>query len=691
MVVAPSTLRVGDETFEIFRLDALQASHDVERLPFTLRVLLENALRTGTEADVEAVASWVATAEPSQEVSFTPARVLHQDFTGVPAVVDLAAMRHAMQDLGGDPTRVEPVLPSDLVIDHSVQVDEYAIGARDVPEHRARVRAKPRALCLPPLGPAGVRRAQGRAPGDGDRPPGEPRVPRARRGHARRPGVPRHARRHRLAHDDDQRPRRARLGRRRDRGGGGDARRIGLDARPAGGRLPAQRRPPRRCDGDRPRADGDADPPRDGRRREVRRILRRRPHRPAGRRSRDAREHVARVRCDLRLLPGRRGDAHVSPPHRPERRADRARRGVLQGEPALAHGGLRAHLLDHRRARPLDRRAEPRRSAPAAGPRAAPRRQGVVPRCAADLRRRLRHGRGRGDRRELPGERRADAHVARPQGVRVHSCRRRARHVGARGRRLVRARRRALCSPPRRGRDRRDHELHEHLQPPGDGRRRNAGEERDRARAHAQAMGEVEPRSRVEGCHRVPGGGGPDAVPRRARLPDRRLRVHDVHRELRAAPRRDLAGGRRRRSRGLRGALREPELRSAHPSRGEGELPRLTSARRRLRARRTHGHRPRRRAARAGLGRRGRLPRRHLAGRAGSSGGDRVGAPPRDVRADVRRRLHGRRALALAGDARRRRLRLGRPRRRTSAARRTSTACRSSRRPSRTSRAPIAS
>ncbi len=126
MVVAPSTLRVGDETFEIFRLDALQASHDVERLPFTLRVLLENALRTGTEADVEAVASWVATAEPSQEVSFTPARVLHQDFTGVPAVVDLAAMRHAMLDLGGDPTRVEPVLPSDLVIDHSVQVDEYA-------------------------------------------------------------------------------------------------------------------------------------------------------------------------------------------------------------------------------------------------------------------------------------------------------------------------------------------------------------------------------------------------------------------------------------------------------------------------------------------------------------------------------------------------------------------------------------
>ena len=126
MVDMPTTLRIGDAEFEIFRLDALQATYDVARLPFTLRVLLENALRTGTEADVEAVAAWVATAEPSREVNFTPARVLHQDFTGVPAVVDLAAMRDAMRELGGDPSRIEPVLPSDLVIDHSVQVDEYA-------------------------------------------------------------------------------------------------------------------------------------------------------------------------------------------------------------------------------------------------------------------------------------------------------------------------------------------------------------------------------------------------------------------------------------------------------------------------------------------------------------------------------------------------------------------------------------
>src|SRR5919197_3450106 len=124
--MAASTLRVGDESFEIFRLDALQAQWDVARLPYTLRVLLENALRTGNEADVEAIAGWVATEEPSREISFRPSRVLHQDFTGVPAIVDLAAMRSAMQDLGGDAARINPVVPAELVIDHSVQVDEFA-------------------------------------------------------------------------------------------------------------------------------------------------------------------------------------------------------------------------------------------------------------------------------------------------------------------------------------------------------------------------------------------------------------------------------------------------------------------------------------------------------------------------------------------------------------------------------------
>ncbi|TMK68848.1 MAG: aconitate hydratase [Actinobacteria bacterium] len=124
--MAASTLTVGAQSYEIFRLD--QAA---KRLPYTLRVLLENALRHGEDASAAAVVGWSPEAEPSEEISYRPARVLHQDFTGVPAIVDLASMRNAMQDLGGDPSRINPRLPSELVIDHSVQVDEYATaGAR---------------------------------------------------------------------------------------------------------------------------------------------------------------------------------------------------------------------------------------------------------------------------------------------------------------------------------------------------------------------------------------------------------------------------------------------------------------------------------------------------------------------------------------------------------------------------------
>ena len=114
-------LRVGDESYGFHRLDERAA-----RLPYTLRILLENVLRQGSEEGAEAVAGWVADAEPSQEIAFAPARVLLQDFTGVPCVVDLAAMRDAMRDQGGDPKAINPLIPVELVIDHSVQVDEFA-------------------------------------------------------------------------------------------------------------------------------------------------------------------------------------------------------------------------------------------------------------------------------------------------------------------------------------------------------------------------------------------------------------------------------------------------------------------------------------------------------------------------------------------------------------------------------------
>ena len=128
---ARSTFESGGESYEIFRLDALEkAGFDVGRLPYSLKILLENLLRNeggGSvfKGDVEALANWDAKAEPSKEIAFTVARVILQDFTGVPCVVDLAAMRDAMAALGGDPTKINPLQPVELVIDHSVQTDAF--------------------------------------------------------------------------------------------------------------------------------------------------------------------------------------------------------------------------------------------------------------------------------------------------------------------------------------------------------------------------------------------------------------------------------------------------------------------------------------------------------------------------------------------------------------------------------------
>ncbi|MDX1455658.1 MAG: aconitate hydratase AcnA [Gammaproteobacteria bacterium] len=125
-----ATLKVGAKEYSYFNLKALEDSHQVSRLPFTHKVLLENLLRHEdgvniTKSDIEALANWDAKAKPATEIAFTPARVIMQDFTGVPAVVDLAAMRDAVKNLGGDASKINPLSPAELVIDHSVQVDSY--------------------------------------------------------------------------------------------------------------------------------------------------------------------------------------------------------------------------------------------------------------------------------------------------------------------------------------------------------------------------------------------------------------------------------------------------------------------------------------------------------------------------------------------------------------------------------------
>ena len=136
-----TTLNVGERTYAIRGLAALAAQR-VDRLPFSLKILLENLLRfedgvNVTRGDIEALIGWDPKASPNHEIAFTPARVIMQDFTGVPCIVDLAAMREAITRLGGDPQRVNPLAPAELVIDHSVQVDEY--GAADSLAHNNEI------------------------------------------------------------------------------------------------------------------------------------------------------------------------------------------------------------------------------------------------------------------------------------------------------------------------------------------------------------------------------------------------------------------------------------------------------------------------------------------------------------------------------------------------------------------------
>ena len=142
MINTETTLDVNGRIYRIYSLQALADKHDIDHLPYSLKILLENLLRHKdrgdiTGADIAALAGWEPKAKPQREIAFTPARVLMQDFTGVPAVVDLAAMRDAMQSLGGDPEKINPLSPAELVIDHSVMVDVF--GTPDAAQRNATI------------------------------------------------------------------------------------------------------------------------------------------------------------------------------------------------------------------------------------------------------------------------------------------------------------------------------------------------------------------------------------------------------------------------------------------------------------------------------------------------------------------------------------------------------------------------
>ena len=515
---AQDTLEVGERQYRIHRLSALEGVADLDRLPYSIKLLLENLLRhedgVSVEAgDVEALARFADGASGDREIAYSPARILLQDFTGVPCVVDLAAMRDGIEALGGRAEQINPLVPVDLVIDHSVVADVY--GRRDAlaGEHGPRVRAQRRALPVPALGAAGLLELPGRASRHRHLPPVQPRVPEQRGVHRRRRRrLPRHRRRNRLAHADGERPRRAGVGRRWHRGRGGHARPADLDARAPGRRAAPHGRAARGHDGNRPRPDRRRAAAASRRRRQVRRVLRPWRRERAAREPGHDRQHVAGVRLDGHDLPDRQRDSPLSPPHRPPRGAVRARRGVREEPGAVARGVGRSRLLRADRARPVDRRAEHCRPVTPAGPRAAAPGEGDVRRGPPPLAPGSRSGgpAGRGRRGRRFGDDRAP-------------------------RRRQRVRPRAR---PRR--HRRHHELHEHLEPAGDDRRRPRRQEGRRARARVQALGEDEPRAGISGRHGLSRAGRPRALSREARLRSRRLRLHDVHRQLGPAASRDL-------------------------------------------------------------------------------------------------------------------------------------------------------
>ena len=635
---ARSTLEVGGREYEIHRLDALQERFDVARLPYSLKVLLENVLRledgvSVSADDVEAIATWDAKAEPSVEIPFQPARVLMQDFTGVPAVVDLAAMRDAMEELGGDPAAINPLVDVDLVIDHSVQVDAFGNErAFEVNAERDFERNGERYAFL----------SWGQQAFDNFRvvPPATgichqvnleylAQVVCSREADGVTAGLPRHPGRHRLAHDDDQRPRRARLGRRRDRGRGGDARPADLDAAAAGDRLQARRRAARGRDRDRPRADRDRDAARARRRLQVRRVLRPRACRrsawPTGRRSATCRRSSARPARSSRSTP-RRSATSSSPAARPRRSS--------WSTPTRASRAC--STTTRLRTRPSPTRSS---STSATSCPASPARSGRRTGCRSPTPSRpssRRWGSSTPRRREQLGQRRATRRSTSPSPPPTRPPRTTTASAASRARRSAARRRRR---PSARTGDAVAVTLETATTFELDHGRvviaaitscTNTSNPSVMIGAGLLAKNAVErglTRKPWVKTSLAPGStvvtdylekAGLDRVPRRAPVQPGRLRLHDLHRQLRPAARGDLGGGQRERPRRLRGPLRQPQLRGPDQPGREGQLPRLPAAGRRLRAGRAHGRRPRppSRSARAPTASRstcatsGRAPRR---------------------------------------------------------------------------------
>ncbi len=533
---ARGSLAVGDATYQIYRINALADRFDVPRLPYSIKVVLENLLRhedglAVRPADIEAVAGWGNRperhgfgSEDAAEIALTPERVLMQDFTGVPGVVDLAAMRDALETLGGDPAKVNPLVPVELVIDHSVIAESSGRPQSydenvDIEYHRNIERYQL------------LRWAQQAFDGFRVVPPGTGICHQVNLEYLSRVV---------FATDDGQAYCDTLVGTDSHTtmvnglgvlgwGVGGIEAEAAMLGQPLSLLLPPV--VGFRLTGEQPAGTTATDlvltitapaaPTRRGG--EVRRVLRARRGGGAPGQPRHHRQHVARVRCHLRHLPRRRGDTRLPAVHRPGRQARRPGGGLRQGAGHVPRGRWRgARLLRDHRTGPVHGCAEHRRAGPAPGPRHTGRGRcfvPLVPRSGAPF--------GAGHRgRWVDGD------------------------GGGRG-----------------GRGGRHHQLHQHLQPPGDGGGGPRGQARRGAGPRPQALGQDHPGPGITGCHGLPGPGRADRATGRDRVRPGRVRVHHVHREFGSPPRRGVRGRPRARPLGRLRAVGEPQLRGTHSSR----------------------------------------------------------------------------------------------------------------------------
>ena len=574
---AKGTIAAGGSEYEIFRLSAVEGS---ERLPFSLKVLLENLLRTEDGANVtadhvRALAGWDPGAEPDTEIQFTPARVIMQDFTGVPCVVDLATMREAVTELGGDPAKVNPLAPAELVIDHSVIIDVF--GTADAFERNVDFeygRNKERYQFL--------RWGQGAFDEFKVVPPGTGIVHQVNIEHLARVVMTRDGQAYpdTLVGTDSHTTMVNGLG---VLGWGVG----GIEAEAAMLGQPVSMLIPQvvgfKLTGEIPAGATATDVVLT-----ITEMLRR--HGVVGKFVEFYGEGVGAVPLANRATIGNmspefgstaaifpideetvrylqltgRSDEQIALVEAYAR--SRASGTTRPASPSTPRRSSWTSARSCRRSRARSARRTASRS-PTPSPRSA-RRSATTPTTpiptavdeagkesfpASDS-----PGTGLGRRRGRPG--------------RVLRGRRRRRAPVQAGAGLL-GRPRRVRARPRRRRDRLDHQLHQHVQPLGDGRRRAAGQERRREGPRGQAVGEDVDGARQQGRHRLLREGRALALPGEARLPPRRLRLHHLHRQLRAAVGGDLRGGQRQRPhRGL-GALGQPQLRGPHQPRRQDELP----------------------------------------------------------------------------------------------------------------------